>query len=208
MTQLNLKLIEIVPEKIVVIDGKQYLILGDAKVSSTEKKTKEQKSTGKRAYSTPEDTKKRREAILAVVRDTPGLNKQEIIAEIEKRFGLVLNSGLWNAAQNALKNEGHLRSEWINEKQPLDGARYYAVSSNASENLKRIDPELERLLAEEEEIERRGKADEMGREDPSSLAYHAFAEQAASMRAAGKSNLEIAVCFGIDQETVEGLFTH
>jgi len=188
MTQLNLKLIEIVPEKIVVIDGKQYLILGDAKVSSTEKKPKGNRSTDKRAYSTPEDTKKRREAILAVVRDTPGLNKQEIIEEIEKRFGLVLTSGLWNAAQTALKNEGHLRSEWINEKQPLEGARYYAVSSNASEGL---DPTVVDMLDNPGEYD-----------NAADRAYREFAQEATAMHLAGKNNREIAEHFGINEATV------
>lgn len=192
MTQLNLKLAEIVPEKVVVIDGKQYLILGENKSSTSESTPKKSKGE-KRTIFTKEDKQKRRDAIMAIVRDNPGLNKQEIIAELEKRFNLVITSSIWNNTQTALKNDGHLRSEWINDKQPWDGARYYAVSSNASENLKDVDPELERLLAEEEAIERQTRA---AHEDKTSY------EHLKALREAGFSNIEIAVRLGLDEPEV------
>lgn len=134
MAQLNLKLAEITPEKVVVIDGKQYLILGENKASTSESTPKKSKS-GKRSAFTKEDKQKWRDAIMAIVLDNPGLNKQEIIAELEKRFNLVVTSSIWNNTQYALKNDGHLRSELINDKQPWAGARYYAVSSNAQDNI-------------------------------------------------------------------------
>lgn len=184
MTQLNLKLAEIVPEKVVVIDGKQYLILGENKSSTSESTPKRAKGE-KRAVFSKEDKQKRRDAIMTIVRENPGLNKQEIIAELEKRFNLVITSSIWNSTKTALKNDGHLRSEWINDKHPWDGARYYAVSSNASENLKDVDPELERLLAEEEAIERQ-------------TSY----EHLRALREAGFAYVEIARRVGLDEATV------
>lgn len=212
MTQLNLKLAEIVPEKVVVIDGKQYLILGENKSSTSESTPKRAKGE-KRAVFSKEDKQKRRDAIMTIVRENPGLNKQEIIAELEKRFNLVVTSSMWNNTQTALKNDGHLRSEWINDKHPWDGARYYAVSSNASENLKDVDPELERLLDEEEEIERRALSPfgpdnakswgvDSDEPDAAEKAYAEFEAQVRTMNMNGVGSVEIARRFGINEITV------
>lgn len=200
MTQLNLKLAEIVPEKIVVIDGKQYLILGENK-STTEKAPKAEK-TDTRRKGTKEDKQKRLDAIMAVVRDNPGLTKQEIIPKVEEQFNIVLTSSLWNNDQTRLKNKKLLRSEWVNNKQPWDGARYYIIPP--------IDPELQRILDEEDAIERAHQAYAVGStgpgafepEDPANKAYREFSQEATAMHLSGKTNLEIADHFGINEATV------
>ncbi len=199
MTQLNLKLAEIVPEKIVVIDGKQYLILGENK--STEPKPRSEKAA-RRKQQSKEDKQKRLDAIMTIVRDNPGLTKQEIIPKVEEQFNIVMSSSMWNNDKTRLKNEKLLRSEWVNNKQPWDGARYYIIPP--------IDPELQRILDEEEAIERAHQAyavDSTGPgafepEDPANKAYREFSQEATAMHLSGKTNLEIADHFGINEATV------
>ena len=139
MTQLNLKLIEIVPEKIIIVNGKQYLILDDVTIKNT-------KPNGGRSITADAEATDRRAKILDIIRRNPGIKKTGVIEAMEREHGVNLAESFWNAAQTKLQKEGKIRAERINGTDKFSGNRYYFVSP--------IDPELERLLAEEEEIER------------------------------------------------------